>query len=70
MQQNFNGLFAPVMPYAETRFSMGNLSTFPLAMAYVPMQELAETYDPERGFMEGTLFPELNKPFEGTGDAK
>jgi len=34
-----------------------------LGMAYVPFQSLGEMYDAEQGFENGTLFPELNKPF-------
>ncbi len=36
-----------------------------VAMAYVPFQQMAETYDPEKALHCGTLFPELNKPFHG-----
>ena len=32
-------------------------------MAYVPMQVLNTLYDPEEGFCQGTIFPELNKPW-------
>lgn len=35
------------------------------AMAYVPYQQYNSTYAPEKGFDEGTIFPELNKPFFG-----
>ena len=38
---------------------------FALAMAYVPMQQFEETYDPEQALDNGTLFPALNKPFLG-----
>ena len=45
-------------------------SVFPkdpsLAMAYVPMQQLKNTYQPEQGWDNGTIFPELNKPFYGS----
>lgn len=34
-----------------------------LAMAYVPWQVLGTLYDPEEGFCQGTIFPELNKPW-------
>ena len=37
----------------------------PLAMAYVPMQQFEETYEPEQALDNGTLFPALNKPFLG-----
>ena len=38
-----------------------------LAMAYVPVQPFQQTYDPEQAWSNGTLFPELNKPFLGGG---
>lgn len=38
-----------------------------LAMAYVPMQKICEVYDVETALMNGTLFPELDKPFLGKG---
>ena len=36
-----------------------------LAMAYVPFQQMKEVYMPQEAFENGTLFPELNKPFYG-----
>ena len=36
-----------------------------LAMAYVPWQRWQETYPLEEGFKRGTIFPELDFPFEG-----
>lgn len=42
------------------------LDGFPIAMAYVPWQRLTSIYeDLNEGFENGTIFPELNKPFEG-----
>lgn len=38
-----------------------------LAMAYVPWQHWGKLYDLNQGFMEGTIFADLNKPFRGTG---
>jgi len=35
----------------------------PLAMAYVPMQELNSVYEPETALTTGTLFPDLDKPW-------
>lgn len=35
----------------------------PIAMAYVPMQQWGETYNIEKGFDRGTIFPELDLPF-------
>lgn len=34
-----------------------------VAMAYVPYQNAAQLYSPEQGIQNGTMFPELNKPF-------
>lgn len=39
----------------------------PLAMAYVPWQNMDKLYDCDTGFIRGTIFPELDKPFEGSG---
>lgn len=35
--------------------------------AYVPMQVMGETYDPEKGLTQGTIFPELDIPMEKYG---
>lgn len=36
-----------------------------VAMAYVPFQIADNVYSAEQGMSVGTMFPELNKPFEG-----
>ncbi len=33
-----------------------------LTMAFVNMQPIADEYDIETGYKDGTIFPELNKP--------
>ncbi len=39
---------------------------FPIAMAYVPWQHFDKMYDDlEMAYKNGTIFPELNKPFTG-----
>ena len=39
---------------------------FPIAMAYVPWQHLTSIYeDLEEGYCNGTIFPEMTKPFTG-----
>lgn len=43
------------------------LENMPLAMAYVPWQKWQNIYDAEKGFCNGTIFQELNLPFQGTG---
>ena len=37
----------------------------PVAMAYVPYQNMTEVYEPEHALQVGTIFPELDKPFPG-----
>ncbi|MCI5557603.1 MAG: spore coat associated protein CotJA [Dorea formicigenerans] len=34
-------------------------------MGYVPWQNLHTLYEPDKALQVGTIFPELNKPFEG-----
>lgn len=42
------------------------MQEFPIGMAYVPWQKCAKTYEHlEDGFCNGTIFPELYKPFTG-----
>ncbi len=43
-----------------------SIERFAIAMAYVPWQRTARIYDNlEQGFQNGTVFPQLNKPFTG-----
>lgn len=42
-----------------------DLSGMSLAMAYVPWQEWQNIYEAEKGFHCGTIFEELNMPFNG-----
>ena len=37
----------------------------PLAMAYIPWQKFRNLYAPEVGYKKGTIFRELDLPFEG-----
>lgn len=39
----------------------------PLAMAYVPWQMWKKIYSVEKALHRGTIFEELDKPFEGIG---
>lgn len=48
-----------------SRFDDMMLRDLPVAMAYVPMQTLGKTYEPECALENGTLFEALNKPFLG-----
>ena len=38
-----------------------------VTMAYVPYQNARRLYSPEQGICSGTMFPELNKPFDPEG---
>jgi hypothetical protein len=51
------------MPSRFTTPVTGDLSTYPIAMAYVPMQQWSQTYPLSQGFTQGTIFPELDLPF-------
>lgn len=46
-------------------FDSRYLGSLPLAMAYVPMQQWKTVYSPQNGLSRGTIFPELDLPFEG-----
>ena len=41
------------------------LGSLPIAMAYVPMQQWKTTYSQAEALHRGTVFPELDLPFEG-----
>ena len=41
----------------------GCLQNLPLAYAYVPYQTFENTYDKPRAFEQGTVFPDLAKPY-------
>ncbi len=47
--------------YAEGRIIMGK--TEHLAIASVPIQQWNHVYDEDRAFRNGTMFPELHRPF-------
>ena len=51
----------------EDRAEYDELNGMPIAMAYVPWQEWQNIYEAEKGFHQGTIFEELNKPFTGIG---
>ncbi|MBQ7934228.1 MAG: spore coat associated protein CotJA [Lachnospiraceae bacterium] len=42
------------------------MDQFPVGSAYVPWQHFDQMFDNlEKAFKTGTIFPELDKPFEG-----
>lgn len=46
-------------------FDARYLGSLPLAMTYTPMQQWKSPYSPQEGLSRGTIFPELDLPFEG-----
>ncbi len=46
-------------------FDVMYLSSLPLAMTYTPMQQWQKTYSDSVALSRGTLFPELDLPFDG-----
>lgn len=55
----------PNTPPDTRAFDARYLGSLPLAMAYVPMQQWKTTYTLSGGLSRGTIFPELDLPFEG-----
>ena len=51
----------------DIKDKVDTLRDLPIAMAYVPWQRWQNIYDAEKGFCNGTIFQELNLPFEGMG---
>ncbi|HJB27869.1 MAG TPA: spore coat associated protein CotJA [Candidatus Blautia faecavium] len=50
---------------SQTTSMYQHLSSFPLAMAYVPEQSFSETFKLSYALQAGTIFPDLCKPFCG-----
>jgi hypothetical protein len=50
-------------------YTENNMSVFPadtpLAMCYVPFQSYGDVYTENQALEEGTVFPDLDFPFEG-----
>ena len=54
------------MQRPQRAFMNDMMGNFPIAMAYVPMQQSPVLYENlEDGWNRGTIFPELDKPFMG-----
>ena len=43
---------------------LSGMTGYPLAMAYVPWQQWKTPYDPAKGLRRGTIFEDLDLPFE------
>ncbi len=62
MRYHAEALDAPVINNNVTAKPMDGMV---LAMAYVPMQSWQDLYEPEEAMPIGTIFKQLNLPFEG-----
>ena len=61
-----NDLDMPTNTYAISQFPAEPV----VAMAYVPYRNPSVIYSVEQGIQRGTLFPCLDKPFQGCGGTK
>lgn len=64
----YQSVYQPPYPVCSGETSQrsmgsGSVDSLALAMAYVPWQQWSETYEMERGFCRGTIFPQLDLPF-------
>lgn len=52
------------MSNSENKVKMQNLSVeYRLGEAYIPFQSYGKIFDPRTALMNGTLFPELYRPY-------
>ena len=63
--ENFEELFIPTFLDNEKKKRPAIPKDASVTMAYIPLQETLESYSADKALDEGTLFPELNKPFKG-----
>ena len=68
--ENIYNNYAQTMPADKSeKKCKPDLSPLPrntvVAMAYVPFQQFGKVYASSEGIKNGTMFPELNKPFTG-----
>lgn len=50
-------------PVIRPDYITDDCSNFRVAMAYVPWQQWQQTYPLDRAIRQGTIFPDLDKPF-------
>ena len=51
------------VPYTCPSYTGAPGQDFPIGMGYVPWQQWQQTYPLEKGFQQGTIFPDLDLPF-------
>lgn len=49
---------------------VGDIEDMPIAMAYVPWQQWRKIYEPKDALKRGTIFKELDLPFEAAKECK
>ena len=62
-QSRSGGERYPAQEACGCRNSLEKMDQYPIAMAYVPWQKFGNTYELEKAFRTGTIFPELDQPF-------
>lgn len=63
-RQPVNGMTCKEEPAAVFEFS----ECMPPAMSYTPFQIMSNIYQPQKGLVRGTIFPELDKPWLAGGE--
>lgn len=58
-----NHFIPAIIPIPRYKFT-------PLAKSYIIFQRLGKLYSPEEGLHRGTMFPELDIPYEGVKQEK
>ena len=56
---------APMQQTGVLASTSPDMSRLPLAASFVPFQTLTTVYEPMQALAQGTLFPDLDKPFQG-----
>lgn len=54
----------------RSRCDRSRSADMPLAMAYIPWQKWQDIYDAEKALQRGTIFEELDMPFERRGGCR
>ena len=60
--------FVGVEPYCDNHID--DMKGMSVAMAYVPWQQWGNIYDPKEALKRGTIFAELDLPFEASKGCK
>ncbi len=61
--QGYTAGYEPGKPERPDRYHMTPIDNLVLAQAYIPIQRYGKTFPPEEALKQGTLFPELVRPY-------